>query len=98
MDLKYKKVLLKVSGEALAGKGRNRPEIPRKRALSLDRGARDINNTSALRAGWKSPPAVMLARRASPRAPFHGERRRSGANPEPTVKVRTGEDIYIFYS
>ena len=54
-------------------KGRNCREISGKSATALDSEAPCINNTSTLRAGCKSPPAVS-ATRASPRASSRGKR------------------------
>lgn len=54
---------------------------------------------SILRAGCKSPPAVMAVFRTSPRAPRHARCRGSadpGAIPEPTVTVRMQENGSFF--
>ena len=55
---------------------------------------------SILRAGCKSPPAVMAVFRMSPRAPYHATwcgAADTGEIPEPTVTVRMREETLMLF-
>ena len=85
-----------VSPEKASSPARNPPKTRKLSPAPLDTSRQDIKTYKNSQGGVKVPtggdPPIP---RGSPRARFQGKKRRSGANPGPTVTVRKKENGFL---